>query len=634
MPTKAEPTLTPHEDPSITKSTLDAYSFLEEYAAIFALMANQQFKNASQISEKLSHMTVPQELSYIINRYNNITQQLITTLNDLQTTLDTTASLLDQNRLNEAEQTLDHAGVLVAKAQILINDLKDATATLSQRMGVFATAAGSRTQQAYNQLQSMIEKLSALIERYYSLLQQAIQRAEEIKTQNLDATTLTLALDRTKCYVGDTITVSGKLTSKGTTLGNREIKLFIDKTQVATTKTSSNGNYYTTIKVPYKYVDSIRVNTTYSPEGNDKNRYLAALSPTITLQLIFYKTSLEISSPDVAYPGLPLTITGKVTDPNGTALTERKVNILIDDTKETQVKTDKNGTFTTKFTINTQITLGKHILTVTVDPQGSYASATRQKTITMQKMATYLQVNAPTFILLPAQIEITGTASAESTPLKEATIKVEYANITAAIKTQDDGSFNLTIDVPLNTALASNQELIVKVQPNQPWQATAQTTKNIFTLNTISTSIALASSFSIFAVAYIRFTKNKKTKKVPLKTKTITALSAPIENNLASIQPITNETNFNGTRGKILKTYTEALAAVQTFTNNPLTKTMTLREYAQLTQLKIGNTATEFRELTALAEKSLYSPHEPQPQEIEKAENLSKTVRRNLTASA
>jgi hypothetical protein len=635
LPARADPTLTPHEDPSTAQSTMDVYSFLTEYATIFSLMSNQLYGNASRLSEQLSHITVPAEFSYIINRYNNLTQQLNTVLNDLQGTLDSASSLLDQNRLSAAEQELDHASILVAKAQILLSDLKDATSTVSQRLGVFANAPQSSTQQAYNQLQSMLEKLNQLIERYHTLLDKANQRAEEIKAESLDATTLTLSLNSTiGCYVGSTISAAGTLTSKGAPLGNREVKLYIDGAQAKETSTDTNGNYQTVIKIPYKYVDSITIQAIYSPTGNDKDKYLAAVSPTITLKLLFYNTTLEFSAPDIGYPGLPVTVTGKVTDTNG-ELTKRQVNIFLDGTLETRVVTNQNGTFIAKFTINTQTALSKHSLTLTVDAQDLYNSASKQKTITIQKMATELQVDAPTFLILPAQLEITGKATSASGHLKEATIQVEYANISSTTKTQDDGSFNLTIEVPLNTALAGNQELKVQVQPSEPWQATAKTTKNIFALNSVSTSVAFASLFSVFAVAYLKLTKSKKTEKDMLESKpAMTTIPSIHDKNNSLALPVVDKTKFSGARGNILQAYREALTVVQTLTGTQLAQNMTLREYVQVTQPKIVALVKEFKELTGLTEKSLYSPYEPQPQETEKAEELSKAIRRNLNATA
>jgi hypothetical protein len=635
LPTSAEPTLTPHEDPATTKSTIDAYSFLAEYATIFSLMSNQFYGNASQLSEKLSHITVPADLTYIINRYNNLTQQLINVLNDLQGTLDSASSLLDQNRLTEAEQALDHASVLIAKAQILLGDLKDATATVSQRLGVFSSTSKSSTQQAYSQLQSMLEKLSQLIERYHELLDRANQRVEEIKTENLYATTLTLNLNSTSCYIGSTISVAGTLTAQSEPLDKRIVKIIIDGTQTAESTTDANGNYQTAIEIPYKYVYSITIQTIFSPTGNDKNAYFAALSPTITLKLLYYITNLEVSAPDAGYPGLPFAIMGKVTDAEGHKLTNRQVTLALDGTKQTQLNTNQEGTFTAKFTINTQTTLGKHSLTVSVDAQNFYAPTSKQKTITIQKIASDLQVNAPTFIVLPAKLEITGKASSTN-PLKEAIITAEYANISSTTKTRDDGSFNLTIEVPLNTALAGSQELKVQVQPSEPWQAAAETTKNIFALNSVSTSVALASSGSIFALTYMKLTKTKKNEKAVVETKQATATWPSTDNKNSSpltTLPIIDITRIRGPRGQIIQFYAQALTAVQGSTGTQLISSMTLREYAQAVQLKIGAFGKEFRALTGLAEKSLYSPHEPELAEIEQARKLSEAIRRDLNAN-
>ncbi len=116
-----------------------------------------------------------------------MTQQIISTLNDLQDALDTASILLDQNRLTEAGQVLNRAGVLVAQAQILLSDLKSATEMLSDRFGVWAAPAASKVRQAYDQLEGMLQRLNELIDQYHQLLQQTEQRAPEIsdkKTQH------------------------------------------------------------------------------------------------------------------------------------------------------------------------------------------------------------------------------------------------------------------------------------------------------------------------------------------------------------------------------------------------------------------------------------------------------------------
>jgi hypothetical protein len=631
VPTKAQPTYEPHEDPTETQSAIDAYSFLSEYVGIFALMANRQYHNASDLNKQLSHITVPPELKYIINRYNQLTQELISTLSELQTSLDTASSLLDQNRLNEAGDVLERAGVLVSKAQILFDDLKDATTTLSQKMGVFAAPAQSKVREAYNQLESMLQRLKDLIDLYHKLLERTNQRVQEIKDQNLNAVSLTLRLNSTNCFVGSYLTAEGSLTAKSNALSNRLVDLFLDGTKVTTTTTDKNGFYTTTIQVPYKYVDSIQINTGYTPAGKDKELYLAALSPTIKVKVLYYKTLLEVAAPSVAYPGLPLSVNGKVTNQDGTPLKERQIKVHLDGTLKAQTESSSEGTFSLKFTVDTSEKLGKHSLTITAQANGLYAPATEKRTLTIQQMASYLKVDASQFIVLPARLQVTGTVSSANSALKGATVLVEFTNVTAQTKTAGDGSFSITLDVPLNTALAGNQELKVTANPAEPWQASTQAKSNVFALNSVSTGIALASSASVFAVAFMRMAKIKKQQPLPLQIQSLSSLQAPKQETPDPIHTFP-QTKLEGKKGAILKAYLEALAEVQTVTGNTLTATMTLREYNQLTCKGIGCACEPFTCLTTLAEKSLYSPHPAHQEEQQRAEELKETVRRILGA--
>ena len=198
----AQPAFVPHEDPAAAQSVLDGYSFLSQYADILSLIASEQYANASRLTDQLSHITLPEDLSYVINRYNNLTQELIGVLSDIQSTLDSASSLLNRNRLGEASQALDQAGVLVARAQILLGDLQDATATVSQQLGVFAAPAESKIRQAYDTLQGLLQRLTELIDRYNALLQSINAQAEGIRAKDLEDTQLTLNLNPSNVYVG------------------------------------------------------------------------------------------------------------------------------------------------------------------------------------------------------------------------------------------------------------------------------------------------------------------------------------------------------------------------------------------------------------------------------------------------
>lgn len=619
----------PHEDPSLAQSSMDSLSFLTEYAAIFTLMSTGNYANASQLSEQLSHINVPDDLSYVIGKYNDLTQQLIVQLDDLETTLNNASSLLDQYRLDEARDALDHAGVVVAKAQIILGDLEDATAIVSSKLGVLSAAAGTKIQQAYSELKNMLNRLQDLIDRYYSLLEAANSRYENEQSVTLKKTGLTLALSSSECFVGDYIKASGYLTSSGQGLSNRPLKLLIGSIEATTTTTNSAGAYSLALKIPYNYVSSVSISAYYTPSGGDKGAYLGSTSPTVKLAMLYYRTVLSASVPSVAYPGLPLTVTGNVTSPNGESLDGRQVKVLLDGAIVSADTTDEAGGFTAKYTLNSSTKLGNHTLAVSVLASGVYAGTNLQRNVTVTKMATAVDVDVPSFALLPAQLQINGSVTSASEPLKNANVTVEFGDTSASVKTQSDGSFGLSLAVPFSMAFAGDQTLRVVVQPAESWHARAVSESTVYALNAVSIGLTLALSCSVIFAMYFRFAKSKPKK--PAAASEVTLNAQTSEKAVPVVVPaVVAERKLDGATAKLLNAYVDALSTVQTATGNVAAPIMTLREYLQTAAPKLQNALAPFSELTAMAEKALYSRHPTEEADCSHAEELLQTIRRIL----
>ena len=627
----AQPASVPHEDPEAAQSIMDAYSFLSQYADILSLIASEQYQNASRLTEQLSHITVPEDLSYLINRYNNITQQLISVLADLQSTLDSASSLLNQNRLDEASKKLDHAGVLVARAQIFLGDLQDATTTLSQRLGVFAAPAESKIRQAYNTLQTLLQRLTALIDQYHVLLQSINKQAENIRAKDLELTQVTLNLDSSSVFVGGAVAASGMLTAGAQMLPNKIVQLFLDGIQVATANTDSNGNYHAVLKIPYRYVHTMTAQSLYTPLSGDKEIYLAALSPTVSINVMFYDTKLNLIAPDVAYPGLVYTVSGTVTSQLGTSLNQREVRVFFDGGLVGEVKTDSTGFFSIQSTLGAQTKTGAHILTAAVDPEDTYAGTSQQRTVTVAKIASSVSVNAPSFVFLPAGVQISGSIGSASGPLKNAKVTLEFANISTAVRTLEDGSFNSIMNIPLSTVFAGSQNIEVTVEPAEPWQALAQANVSVFVLNSVSIAFTCVASFAIGVVLYTRFagSKSKRSEReigIPADNST----SPENTGTVGATVSVKAEFKFEGVKGKVLEAYVKALRIIEPVTGSVLSANMTLREFLYAAEPKLGNAVCSFTELTVLAEKTLYSPHVPEARDVAKAEEYANEIGRML----
>jgi hypothetical protein len=624
----------PHEDPDEAQNTLDSLSFLTGYVDIFTLIANGQYANASQLSQQLSYISVPADLSYLINRYNNLTQQLIEKLNDIDITLNNASRLLDQYRLSEARDALDHAGVVVAEAQILLGDIKDATATVSQKIGVFSAAAGNKIQQAYAQLQSLLDKMQELIDRYHSLLQQINQRHNEEEIKNIKATSITLSLNATECFVGGYLSASGALTSDGQALANRAVVLTLDGYDISTVNTGLDGSYNAVIQIPYKYVSSVAIQAYYAPTGSDRGTYLGSTSPTVTVKVLYYSTILNVSTPSVAYPGLSLTLNGVVTSQNDVPLDGRQVKVLLDGIVIAQDTTNVNGTFNTRSAINASAKLGNHTLTVTVAPRGLFSGTTVTRSLTITKLATTLEVSNPAFIMLPAQLQVKGTVKATSGPLGNADITIVFADVSATAKTESDGTFNITIGVPFSTVLVGDQTLRVVTQPTQPWQAVASKTVSVFVLNVVSIGLMLAAFLAVVLVLYVRFAKGKNKKTTIPTSQDTTIVTAPHKDVAVTVPTVIAERKLEGFRGRVIETYIEAISIVQSVTGVSASLTMTLREYLQSASPKLHDAIGVFSELTLLAEFVLYSTQPISESDSKKAEELAKEIRMILNGIA
>ena len=133
------------------------------------------------------------------------------------------------------------------------------------------------------------------------------------------------------------------------------LRCLLDGTQVADVNTDSNGQYNAIFNVPYHYVNTMTVQALYAPTSSiDKETYLAGLSTKISINILFYQTHLDITTPNVAYPGLSYTVNGAVTSQDGSPLNQRVVKLLFDEKTVGQIETNQLGLFSIESILSSQ----------------------------------------------------------------------------------------------------------------------------------------------------------------------------------------------------------------------------------------------------------------------------------------
>jgi hypothetical protein len=590
-------------------------------------MASGNYGNATMMLDQLKYISIPADLQYITDRYSNLTQQLIGVLNNLENQLNEAQGLLGQYRLNEAMQAIQSAGVLVAQADILLSNLQDATTTLSQSLGVFAAPAQSRVTEAYNQLQTMIQRLTELTNTYNELLSTINNSVQKISGEGLQPTELSLSLNPTIAYVGGNVSASGMLTSNGQALSDRTIALLLDDQQVASATTSSDGSYRATIMIPYEYIDNLTAEALYTPTGGDTGVYLASVSPSLTVGVLFYDTKLEATVPNQANPGLAITVNGNVTSEDGLPLSQRTVSLFFDGALLAEAETVSDGVFLVQATLSAQTSTGSHSLNVTVGPSGVYAGAYQESTMNVVKMASKIDVKVPSFVVLPAGIYVEGKATSAFSPVGLAAVTIDVASASVDTETSANGEFNATLKMPLNLVFVGVQEVDVKVEPAEPWQASSQTQVSVFIVNPVNLGLASSVFVVIGAVLSTKWGKPKPEKGEGGEKKQVVSALALQPESLGSVV-ILRESEFmlEVVREKVLEAYVKAMRTIESLNGISLQPQMTLREFLHDAQPKLGEAVNPFSDLTALAEKALYSPHSPEMKEVAKAEDLAAKV--------
>jgi hypothetical protein len=612
----------PHEDPATAESALDASTFLTYYADILSLASSRDYENASRLIEQLKYVSVPEDLKYVIDRYNNLTLELTRVSDNLDTLLNETSALLDQHRLDEASPILEEAGTLVTKADILLRDIEEATGTLSERLGVFAAPTESKVRDAYDRLQGILKRLRELWEEYSRLLT-SMKEASQTQREELKPTELSLRLNTTRIFVGGFVNASGTLRSNGEDMLNRTVVILLDEEPAATAITGSNGSYQVLVEMPYSYVQTMAIKALYTPIGDDVDVYLASLSPPISLDVVFYETKLETEAPDEAHPGLPITVTGKVTSENGVPLSERTVKMLSNGDLLAEAETSIQGLFEIQATLSPQTPLGEWTLTTVVEPDGVYAGVSQDRTLNIVKIPSQIGIHVPSLIILPAKMYVEGNASSALGPLQDATVTLQVGGKLTTVKTSENGEFNATIDMPLSLIFSGFQELTVNVEPAEPWHAPTQAEASIFVVNPTNIGFISAAFASMGAVLYTRLSGAKRREKA---AKVREAAPPPSEKSSPTIFPSKAEVKFEGVNGRILRAYAKTLKIVERATAASMKPQMTLREFLWEAKPKLKSASESFADLTFLAERTLYSPYVLTENEAAEVEDLALNV--------
>ena len=313
----AQSTLIPHEDPAAAKKSADPIALIVSYSSVFDLIAIKQYQDAQSILNELEHANIPDELRYVIDRYNTLSQQLVTSLDNLDFLLDEASTLLSQNQVSGAEQKLDDAEASIYNAQLLLRDIETATDMITDKLGAFATPSlFKQLQQSQERLEQSLRRLRQLINELVQI-RQSLTDSHQTQAVELIPTELSLSANPASAFIGDIITASGRLLSDDKALTGRQLTLLLNDKPLVTATTDPDGSHATDITIPYEYVSTATLTAEYVPSGDDTGIYQGTRSPPVVINTLSYPSTIEVLVPETAPPGLPFTISGQVSSTGG-----------------------------------------------------------------------------------------------------------------------------------------------------------------------------------------------------------------------------------------------------------------------------------------------------------------------------
>ena len=232
-------------------------------------------------------------------------------------------------------------------------------------------------------------------------------------------------------YVGDKVSVYGKLTSKGKNVANAKVTVTLDYTTY-TTYTSKYGNYNLKVTPSTSGTKTLTVKYT---DNNSNSVY-----NTTTFQSNKKITNLTVGSTKSVYVGDTVSVYGKLSA-RGIGLAYKSVTIDVEG-KKYYVTTSKYGNYNIKVTANYQ---GHNDITVNYAGTYIYASDNATTYFQANKKVTTITVGSTSSVNLGDSISIYGKLSARGIGLAYKTVTIDVEGDTYTATTSKYGNYKITV---------------------------------------------------------------------------------------------------------------------------------------------------------------------------------------------
>lgn len=629
---------TPHENPDLATQDFDGIAILGYYTQLLDNVLARAPTQVELLRDKAPFANIPEDLEESLNNFGNASVSIAWLVPEIEADLDNFNTLAMQFLLAEMEAQQQQTQAKLTHACKLLSVIEESAATAGEVLGVPSSEKDSPLVTAYEELQDNIDLLGKLLDLFQAMLealsadflQKFMQDLPEVSSQEplsailqrlLSPTDITLSIEPTTAFVGDWVNFKGKLASGDTGLADREVVLLLNGVPYFRHQTDSDGLYQGQLQIPYIYAPSLTLQALYYPQGNDIGVYLASKSTTTDIKVLFYTATLELQINGKCYPGLDTTLCGRFGYGDQPIPAQRNIEIYLDRKLLSQVSVIDS--FEQKISLEPETALGEHSLLVVAPPQRRYAPVTSGITFTVAKALPIIDVSLPRVSIMPFAVNLKGHIYSELGPIEGAVVKVSFGSNEAQAVTSLDGLFSLKLETGMNFSLVGSRELLLTVNPAEPWNLQADLSSSIVAINPILIGIVVL-ALAVIITTLAKRLRYKSFRHVHAATGTTQGVLIGEGNDLmgTKISPLASSQEDKDLRQPIFRLYHRMLKLIQDFTSAVLKPNLTLREFTTQCAPLLGPGYKYMDQFTRLIERLLYSRHSPEPADLEKSREL------------
>ena len=552
--------------------------------------------------------------------------------------------LLQQFRVHEAAAQSKQLADAITQARSELDRLEGAAVSSGEYFKATSPSAGTDLKNSYQEVLDKIDRIRKMLDLQEDSLKSTTANSEVLKSAELilansallKPTELTLVIQPVSVYVGEGIQFEGRLTSEGKPLAGRELNVTLDGSPFIKAITDADGRYSGKLQVPYWYIPQVKIQALYYPKGDDVGTYIAAVSPEVAVELLFYQADLVLELDSRAFPGLETTVAGRFDYGQNPPPAQRNVEIYLDDSFTAGLKA--LTAFSQKIEISPDIDLGKHDVTVSAAAFGRYAPVIASGVLEVTRASTILELEIPKVAMIPGSFTVSGRVHSEAGPMAGVVVGINLGKAQAQAITGEGGQFDVDLTTAWDLSLIGSQDLLVKIVPQEPWNSPLSEARSMIVLNIINISAALLLLALLGFYLPGRLKKRlgastgTKTRRVvpegvpqtaPVYVQAVSAAAVSAEGSAVDegAGPIPGEAH-----AAILYFYRLAARLVLKISKAIFKPQQTLREFAVEHGGVLGPASKYFMQLNYMVERLLYSPHQPAEDDMVNSRQLSQSI--------